>query len=391
MKRVHSIDILRALAIGWMVQIHFVDNLGYSSQHDTFIYSIAGWLGIVPAPLFTFLAGMSLFISLSKYPPETGRRQTLRRGLAVFVIGLVHYLINWGAEYLLDWDILTFIGSALLIVYLLRKVNLAGIVAIILSIIAISPFLRVATGYNLHWNFILREYTHAWTLKDIFLGWSLQGYFPVLPWIIFPLAGYATGRSVLGENSPQRQRTRGWVTAGVGVASTAVGMLGVRDYMPYGYSSPTGLRPTEWVRPTMWGVHLSPITFYPASTTYLLILLGICLTSFAGLWLLLDAVSQSPWRAKWEQSRLFTVVQRYSRYSLSVYVIHHSVHLWPLYLAGWLYAGDRWYYYADAIPMWIALSLWGLFIAAFYFVVARWEKVNGRYSLEWVLARFVKG
>ena len=29
MKRIHSIDILRALAILWMIQIHFVDGLGY--------------------------------------------------------------------------------------------------------------------------------------------------------------------------------------------------------------------------------------------------------------------------------------------------------------------------------------------------------------------------
>ncbi len=381
MKRIHSIDVLRALAIVLMIQIHFVDNLGYSSEHGTLLYSISAWLGVIPAPLFTFLAGMSLFISLSKYPPETGRRQTLRRGLAVFVIGLVHYLINWGADYLFDWDILTFIGSALIIVYLLRKVNLAGIVAIILGVIAFSPFLRNLSGYNSHWNFILREYTHAWTLKDIFLGWSLQGYFPVLPWIIFPLAGYAAGRSILGgEDSPRRQRARGWVTVGVGVASTLVGILGIRDYMPYGYSSPTA-----------WRVHLSPITFYPASTTYLLILLGVCLISFAGLWLLLDSKSQSPWRAKWEQSQLLTVVQRYSRYSLSVYVFHHSFHLWPIYLAGWLYANDRWYYYADAVPVWAALGIWGLFLVVFYFALVKWEKVNGRYSLEWVLAQFAKG
>ncbi len=380
MKRIHSIDILRALAIVWMIQIHFVDNLGHWAEHDTLIYAITGWVGIVPAPLFTFLAGVSLFISLSKYPPETGRRQTLRRGLVIFAIGLLHNLVNWGAESLFDWDILTLIGSALIIVYGLQHVSLAGILAIILGVFAFSPALRGMTGYNLHWNFILREYIHNFTLKDLFLGWLLQGFFPIFPWIVFPLAGYATGRAILGASDSQRQRTCAQRVVVVGILLAFCGALGVWGYTNYGYTLLAG-----------WRDYFSPITFYPASTTYLLILLGICLTAFAGLWLLLDSSPQSVTRAKWERSRLFTAVQRYSRYSLSVYIIHHSVHLWPLYLAGWLRASDRWYYYTDAIPVWGAIILWGTFIAAFYYVIAQWEKINGRYSFEWAIARIVKG
>ena len=190
MKRLHSIDILRTIAIMLMVEIHFVDYLSYSSEQGTLLYDILGTLGSIPAPLFTFLAGVSFFISLSKYPAKVARRQTLRRGVAIFIIGLLHYFIHWGAEYIFSWDILTLIGSALLILYLLRRLRWGDIALIIAAVILISPMLRELTNYNQHWDFATSEYSYLFTFKDIFLGWLLHGFFPIFPWIIFPVKSY---------------------------------------------------------------------------------------------------------------------------------------------------------------------------------------------------------
>jgi uncharacterized membrane protein len=356
-----------------MIQIHFVDYLGYWSAHDTALYSIAEWFGMIPAPFFTFLVGISLFISLSKYPPAVARRQIFRRGVGIFVLGLLHNLFNWGADLIFDWDILTLIGSALIIVYFLRRVNLTWLSLIIFSIIILSPILRELSNYNQYWNFADSEFIYALTFKDVFLGWLLNGYFPIFPWIIFPLAGYATGRTILGASASDKQRKYARNFGLLGVLLALVGALGVFFY-PL----------------TNLDVYLSPILFYPASTTYLLIMLGATLIAFTGLWLLLDAKKTSTARTKWTRGRLALPIQRYSRYSLSTYIIHHTVHLYPLYLVGWLKMGDRWYYYADAMPIWMALLLWLVFVVIFYYVIKQWDKIEGKYSLEWMLGHFVK-
>ncbi len=373
MKRLHSIDILRTFAIIFMVQIHFVDYMSYLSARNNSLYDIIEHLGMLPAPIFTFLVGISLFISLQKYSPEIAHHQTLRRGVAIFILGLLHNLFNWGAESIFDWDILTLIGSALIIVYFLRRVNLIWMSLIIFSIIIFSPILREILGYNQYWDFSTSEFTYALTFKDIFLGWLISGYFPIFPWIIFPLAGYATGRAVLGANATEEKEKHAWNFGLLGVLLAFVGALGV-------FLNP--LTDTD--------AYLSPILFYPASTTYLLIMLGITMIAFTGLWLLLDAKETSTARAKWTRGRFALPIQRYSRYSLSTYLIHHTLHLYPLYLAGWITAKDRWYYYTDAMPIWVALVLWLIFVVAFYYVLKLWDKVGGRYSFEWMLAKLVK-
>ena len=88
MKRIHAIDILRTLAILWMIEIHFVDNMSYITNRDTLLYDIAVSFGMISAPFFTFLVGLSFFVSYRKYPPHVARRQTFKRGAAIFIIGL---------------------------------------------------------------------------------------------------------------------------------------------------------------------------------------------------------------------------------------------------------------------------------------------------------------
>ncbi len=374
MKRLHSIDILRALAIVWMILIHFVDNLSYLKNRDTLLYEIIGVFGILAAPIFTFLVGISFFISLNKYPPKIARRQTLRRGAAIFLVGLLHNFIHWGTENIFDWDILTFIGSALIILYLLRNIKTEGFLAIIFGAFLLSPILREFSGYNQHWNFVLNEYTYQRTFKDIFLGWLLDGFFPLLPWIVFPLTGYLSGRAILGVSAAEKQRKPAWNLGLLGVLIALVGALGV-------FLNPV----------TNLDAYFSPILFYPASTTYLLIMLGFCLTSFVGLWLLLDAEKMSTARAKWTHGRLILPIQKFSRYSLSIYILHHSIHLIPLYLLGWLDFNDRWYYYTNALPLWAALFFWIIALFLFYYITSLWDEFEGKYSLEWFLARIVKG
>ena len=67
-KRHDSIDVLRAAAILLMVQIHFTQNLATDLAAGGLLSYGSRALGMIPAPLFTFLAGMSLRLSLSRDP-----------------------------------------------------------------------------------------------------------------------------------------------------------------------------------------------------------------------------------------------------------------------------------------------------------------------------------
>ena len=67
--------------------------------------------------------------------------------------------------------------------------------------------------------------------------------------------------------------------------------------------------------------------------------------------------------------------KRYSRFSLTTYIVHHAVHIYPLYwLAMWEGHRDIWWYYAEAVSTPAALWLTLFFVVAFYAVLIRWEK-----------------
>jgi uncharacterized membrane protein len=55
MRRLASIDVLRALAILLMVQVHFVENLSPRDTSAAVLYGLSMALGLLPAPLFSFL------------------------------------------------------------------------------------------------------------------------------------------------------------------------------------------------------------------------------------------------------------------------------------------------------------------------------------------------
>ncbi len=368
MKRLHSIDIMRSLALLFMVLVHFVENMTYWEEQQGRVYDLVAWVGIMSAPMFTFLVGASFLLSARKRSAQTLIAYTARRGLAIFIFGFGHMLINWGAEALFNWDILTFIGSALFVLLLVRRWPKEAVLALMALVWLASPFLRDWTNYNAHWDFATSEYYYALTFSDIFLGWLLHGTFPIFPWIVFPLGGYLAGGWLFQHDPQAARRGARWLLGG-GLGLAALGWWGE------GFLGP---------------VYGGEFTFYPAAPTYLLWMLGVDAVLLALFWLLLDAPAAA-WRRWWQGSWPHRVTERFSRYSLSLYILHHSVHLWPLYAAGWLLTGDRWFFYSDAMPLAASLGFVAAFLLAVWLLLDGWEANEGRYSLEWLLARLVRG
>jgi uncharacterized membrane protein len=368
MKRLISIDVLRALAILLMIQVHFVIYLSSQESSSAGLYEISGTLGELPAPTFSFLVGLSLWLWLQR-EASSGRNESsttkaaVRRGFFLFFSGLAFAVFVWLPKCVFHWDILTLLGASTLVLIALRKWSTQRLVMLAFVVLVISPPLRAMTGYETHW--VDWEYVYSFTMQDVVLGFLLHGYFPLLPWLIFPLMGFATGKQFFTE-VPSEQ-LKGWQMPILGFVFGGIATM----LSCLSESVPSSMRGyfCQW-------------TFYPASTTFIITMLAL---TWLGLWVLhrkLDISMTLP------KGAVFGFFRRYSKFSLTTYIIHHIVHIWPLYLiAVWQGKNEVDYFYQNAISTPIALLLAALFIVAFYPLLVIWER-RKKYSFEGLLRWF---
>ncbi len=367
MRRLFSIDILRAAAILSMVQVHFIGNLSPYEASSKIPYDISIFLGGFAAPIFTFLVGLSLWLWLNKQQSIEAdeskmRRFIVKRGLLIVLFGLIFAVIMWTPEEIFGWDILPMIGLSTLILYAFRRVPSRYLLSLSVLILLIAPPLRELTNYNSHW--IYEEYTYDFTIRDILLGVSLQGYFPLLPWLVFPIAGFCLGREITQTDKNNTKVDKQLPALGIIVIFiSAIGALS-NTYFPIGAS---------------W--YLSSYSFYPASTTFVLGKLGFILLAFWYLHKKFDLGDTS-------ETAGMEFIRLYSKFSLTTYVVHHAVHLWPIYLLAAWNDEDIWYFYQDATSTPVALLLTAAFILSFYFILKYIDTRNRKsFSLEGLLRK----
>jgi uncharacterized membrane protein len=364
MKRYFSVDVLRAVAILLMIQVHFAENLSADTGSWPRLYAFSTLLGRWPAPLFTLLSGLSVSLWLRKQR-DLGRSEEqidkylIRRGLFLFGLGMAFAFFVWFPEQTFNWDILPLLGAATLILAAARRAPPAVLAGICLLVLLASPPLRQLSQYASYWDG--NEYVYDFTLKQVLLGFFLNGYFPLLPWIVFPVAGYVLGETVLDER--RQGAWLRWRLPALGGGLMALGGFGLAVH-------PTAPR---W----MANCYATGLSFYPASTTYILGILGFSMLCW---WLLYWGLDRNP-RITGD-GPVLTFFRRYSTFALTAYIVHHMAHLWPL----WLYAVWRGklkptYYEGEAMDTLTALLLAAAFIAVFYAVLALLDR-HRKYSLE---------
>lgn len=359
--RYSSIDLLRTLAIQVMVLVHFSENLsGYKLP-------ITG-LG---APLFSFLSGVSYFLWVQGQQArgrsdEDISKISIRRGLFVFGVGIVFNVLIWFPEGTFIWDVLTLIGSALLVLNVARRlpVPLIGLVAA--TILLVSPALRIQTDYAAYWQDVYFDYDM--TLTDVVAGYFANGYFPIFPWLSFSLAGFAAATYLFQKNEDLEHDAAcsprfPWPTIIVGASmlGTSMAALLLRPYLP-----------------EMLGKQLlGGWTMFPTTIEYALAMIGGDLILLS---LLHRFVDQNP-RLN-HPGPLLNVAKTFSQYSLTIYVLHHVVHLWPL----WIYT--RAIGYDDPTELWmkamttpLALGLAVVFLVICFFLM-RWIGPDRRFGVE---------
>jgi uncharacterized membrane protein len=192
MKRFLLPDMLKGLAAFFMVQVHITELFIDPAGKDSILGKVSLFLG-GPFAAVVFMLVMGYFIALN----EQGISVNALRGIKIFILG---FLLNIGLNFHLllkikyaDWQY-----DPLQYLFGVDILHLAGLSIIVLSLIKIlkngqawavsALFLAIAifTGYL---NEKLSVSAHYFILPMLAGNYSWS-YFPIFPWLAYPLAGY---------------------------------------------------------------------------------------------------------------------------------------------------------------------------------------------------------
>jgi uncharacterized membrane protein len=301
------IDWARGIAVLLMIEAHTIDAWTREADRTTAGYRDAIILGGFAAPLFLWLAGLSLVLSMEK----TARREKsrapaieigCRRGLQIFVLAFLFrlqaFVLTPGshAVMLFRVDILNIMGPALAAAALIWGLSRSPAGAMIANATAACAVAMLAP--------IVRTLPAVDRLP-IWIQWYVRPAgeytaFTTFPWAGFVFAGAAVGVAL----ARTRAGTRTWLAmlALAGGTATALGFY-------------TASLPSIY----------SQASFWTSSPTYFAVRLGVLMLLFAAL-----GAVDGP-----EAGRLLAPIARLGRRSLLVYWIHvelvYGYATWPFH------------------------------------------------------------
>lgn len=231
-ERLAYIDWLRGLACLVMFEVHCYDSWLSPTARNTTFYGWSRFGGILPAPLFLFLAGVSVALVTDRMrrkevPANLIAATTIRRGAQIFGLALLfrvqEFALGWPWSPwtdLLRVDVLNTIGLSIVLMGVVcrlaqaRAANalLAGAVALGISM-ATPP---LWTTWRPHWlPWFIESYINGVHIFDKPQSWL----FPLFPWAGFAFAGLAVGFILFSDWSLARPGTTvGLIgAAGVGI------------------------------------------------------------------------------------------------------------------------------------------------------------------------------
>jgi len=194
--RIQTPDLLKGLAVILMIQVHLMELFAFQHIYDGPVGKGALFLGGVPAaPVFMIIMGY--FLAYRNKAPAI----MMVRGMKLFVAGILlniglnaHLIYNvifkgWGAtvniwHYIFGVDILHLAGLSLMVLAFLSRIFKNNPVPYLLLLIPVVTITYVIPFYSGNHGF--PDYIMAYIYSSS--EWS---YFPLIPWLAYPLAGYA--------------------------------------------------------------------------------------------------------------------------------------------------------------------------------------------------------
>ena len=183
-------DILKGLAVIFMVQVHIFEQFANEAANQTLFAKVSFILG-GPFCAPVFLAVMGYFIQSNK----NNLLKNIKRGFILFAIGIIlnigrslHLLIEIFYEkyninplnYILDADILTLAGLSIILLTLLQLIFKNNIWLYIIALVFFGGFSKIVDIDNHSNNYFLAY----------IIGKFNTSYFPLFPWFSYVLAGY---------------------------------------------------------------------------------------------------------------------------------------------------------------------------------------------------------
>jgi uncharacterized membrane protein len=211
-RRLGYIDWLRGFACLAMFEVHCYDSWLSPAARKSAFYGWSRFSGILPAPLFLFLAGISVALvtdRMRKKGVEANRiaAKTIRRGAEILGLALLFRLQDFALAWpwspwtdLLRVDILNTIGVSILLMGIVcwmaqgRSANVLAAAGAGLGIAMMTPPLW--TTWRPRWlPWFLESYVNGVHNLNKPQAWL----FPIFPWAAFAFAGLAVGLLLFSE------------------------------------------------------------------------------------------------------------------------------------------------------------------------------------------------
>ena len=229
--RLGYVDWLRGFACLAMFQVHCYDSWLAPAAKRTAFYGWSRFGGILPAPLFLFLAGLSVALVTDRarrkgIAASQIAKKTIRRGGEILALGLLfrvqEFALGWPWSPwtdLLRVDVLNVIGVSIVLLGLVcwmaqgRVANTLAAVGAALAIAMLAPPLW--TTWRPRW---LSWYLESYINGVHNLGKPQAWLFPIFPWAAFAFAGLAVGLLLFSDWAEKRPGTTVSLLAAGGVA-----------------------------------------------------------------------------------------------------------------------------------------------------------------------------
>jgi uncharacterized membrane protein len=270
-KRDSSIDRLRGIAILCMLYAHLVP---YYVENGTKLLFIERVFSSLAAPLFLFLVGYNFNI-------RQNFNRIFKRTLLIFILATGIDVFVWGIYPFYSFDVLYLIAISVFILYFIRNFNHTKLLILVFLIVIVSVCITYFKIYSVD---LYEPYLNqSYKLNQVFYNFFINGWFPIFPWIIFPILGL--------------------IMKSISIESKNNKIISILLFTPI--ISLIFLSKFNW-RP------FSVEIFYPASFIYLLLALS---------YLYLVQANKSFLR-----NRIFSFLDYFGKLSLFLYLLHLSIY-----------------------------------------------------------------
>lgn len=238
-RRIDAVDWLRGLAVVLMIQTHLYDAWCSPAAKVTAAYAWTRFLGGIPSRLFLLIVGVAMAIRYEAQIAKGVDRQTMvrtaaKRGAEVLVLAYLFRLQEYILGGFYDWrdlfriDILNCIGASMIATAYIsapRRGRPQILVALLAAAICVALGPIIGPAHFPH--FLPRP------LTSYLGGQRPMSWFPLFPWLAWPLVGVALGHYWVRSGRDARSQAIAFVTTGaVGLAMTYA-VIWVRRINPY--------------------------------------------------------------------------------------------------------------------------------------------------------------